>query len=162
MIIRQAELDDISAINHLAHEIWWPTYTDVIPDEQIKLMLEDMYSEESLKTQIESGITFLIAERDEKPVAFAAWSLHEPHDHVYKLQKLYVLPTEQGQGTGKKLLDEVSRIAKKSKGRIVELNVNRNNPAFEFYRRMGFEVFKSVDIPYGQFVMNDYIMRKKL
>jgi ribosomal protein S18 acetylase RimI-like enzyme len=162
MIIRQAELDDIAAINHLAHEIWWPTYTDVIPDEQIKLMLEDMYSEESLKTQIESGITFLIAERDDKPVAFSAWSLSDPEDHVYKLQKLYVLPSEQGQGTGKKLLDEVSKMAKKSKGRILELNVNRKNPAFEFYKRMGFEVFKSVDIPYGQYVMNDYIMRKKL
>lgn len=162
MIIRQAELDDITAINHLAHEIWWPTYTDVIPDEQIKFMLENMYSEESLTTQIESGITFLIAERDDKPVAFAAWSLSEPEHHVYKLQKLYVLPTEQGQGTGKKLLDEVSKMAKQHKGRILELNVNRNNPAFEFYKRMGFDVYKSVDIPFGEFVMNDYVMRKKL
>jgi ribosomal protein S18 acetylase RimI-like enzyme len=162
MIIRQAELDDIPAINHLAHETWWPTYTDVIPDEQIKFMLENMYSEESLKLQIESGITFLIAERENKPVGFAAWSLSEAENHVCKLQKLYVLPSEQGQGTGKKLLDEVSKIAKQSNGKVLELNVNRNNPSFAFYNKMGFEVFKLVDIPYGPFMMNDYVMRKEL
>ena len=162
MIIRQAEYSDITAINHLAHETWWPTYTDVIPDEQIRLMLEDMYSEEELKTQMEAGITFLLAQRDDKPVAFAAFSLTEPENHVFKLQKLYVLPSEQGQGTGKKLVDEVSKMTKRKHGKMLELNVNRANPAFNFYKKLGFEIYQSVDIPYQQFVLNDYVMRKAL
>ena len=159
MIIRQAEYSDITAINHLAHETWWPTYTDVIPDDQIKFMLEDMYSEKALKTQIESGITFLIAEREDKAVAFAAYSPSDPENHIFKLQKLYVLPSEQGMGTGKKLISEVSKMARKSHGKVLELNVNRNNPAFEFYKKLGFEVYKSVDIPYNNYVLNDYVMR---
>ena len=162
MIIRQAEYSDITAINHLAHETWWPTYTDVIPDEQIRFMLENMYSEEALKLQIEAGITFLIAEREDKPVAFAAFCVTEPENQVFKLQKLYVLPSEQGQGTGKKLLTEVSNMAKKAHGKILELNVNRNNPAFEFYKKLGFDVYRTVDIPYEQYVLNDYVMRKAL
>jgi diamine N-acetyltransferase len=162
MIIRQAEYSDITAINHLAHETWWPTYTDVIPDEQIRFMLEDMYSEQALKQQIESGITFLLAESADKPIGFAAFSLTEPAEHVFKLQKLYVLPAAQGMGIGKKLLAEVTNHAKKNQGKILELNVNRKNPAFEFYKRLGFEIYQTVDIPYNQFVLNDYVMRKAL
>lgn len=162
MIIRQAEYSDITAINHLAHETWWPTYTDVIPDEQIRFMLEDMYSEKALQQQIESGMNFLLAESDDKPLGFAAFSITEPENHVFKLQKLYVLPAAQGMGIGKKLLAEVTKMAKKSQGEVLELNVNRKNPAFEFYKKLGFEVYQTVDIPYNQFVLNDYVMRKPL
>lgn len=162
MIIRKANLGDANLINQLAHETWWPTYTDVIPDEQIEFMLEDMYSEKALKLQMEQGMTFLIAERSDKPLAFAAWSLTEPANLVYKLQKLYVLPSEQGKGTGKKLISEVANLAKALGGKLLELNVNRKNPAFEFYKKLGFEVYQSIDIPYKHFMLNDYVMRKAL
>jgi len=162
MVIRQASIKDIPAIHKLAHDTWWPTYTGVISDEQIRSMLGNMYSKDALKKQMDEGMTFLIVERDEKPVAFAAYSLIEPNNLVYKLEKLYVLPSEQGKGTGKALISEVMRIAKEIGGKILELNVNRNNPAYHFYSKLGFKVYKKVDIPYQQFVLNDYIMRQSL
>ena len=162
MIIRQANSNDIPAINQLANETWWPTYTGVIPDEQIGFMLENLYSSESLKKQMNEGMTFLIAERNKTPVAFAAYAFTEPENLVYKLEKLYVLPSEQGKGTGKSLISEVMKIAKELGGKTLELNVNRNNPAFHFYSKLGFEIFKTVDIPYQQFLLNDYIMRQPL
>ena len=162
MTIRQANSMDIPAINRLAHQTWWPTYSGVISDEQIGFMLENLYSEESLNMQMNEGITFLIAERNETPVAFAAYSLTEPENLVYKLEKLYVLPSEQGKGTGKALIFEVMKIAKELGGKTLELNVNRNNPAYHFYSKLGFVVYKTVDIPYQQFVLNDYIMRQAL
>lgn len=58
MNIRQANYSDITAISNLATKIWWPTYTNVIPDEQIEFMLEDMYSEVALLSQMDAGITF--------------------------------------------------------------------------------------------------------
>lgn len=162
MIIRQTALKDIPAINRLAHETWWPTYTNVISDEQISFMLEHLYSEDALQIQMNEGITFLIAERNETPVGFAAYSLTEPENLVYKLEKLYVLPSEQGKGTGKALIFEVMKIAKELGGKTLELNVNRNNPAYHFYSKLGFEIHKTVDIPYQQFILNDYIMRQAL
>lgn len=162
MIIRQANTKDIPAIHQLANETWWPTYTGVISDEQISYMLENLYSKDALRIQMNGGMTFLIAERNEAPVAFAAYSLTEPEKLVYKLEKLYVLPSEQGKGTGKALINKVMKIAKELGGKTLELNVNRNNPAYHFYSKLGFKVYKTVDIPYARFELNDYIMRQGL
>jgi len=162
MIIRQASELDIPAINELAEKIWWPSYGNIISDEQISFMLNDMYSAESLLNQMNSGIEFLIVERENLPVAFAGYCLTDPENQVFKLHKLYVLPTEQGRGTGKKLIGEVSSLAKAKGGNILELNVNRGNPAYHFYIKSGFDIYQTVDINYHHFVLNDYVMRKKL
>ena len=162
MIIRKAAKSDISAISELAEKIWWPSYRNIISDEQISFMLNDMYSAESLKEQMGSGIEFLIVEKENLPVAFAGYSLTNAENQVYKLHKLYVLPTEQGRGTGRKLIEQVSSLATAKGGKILELNVNRGNPAHHFYSKIGFDIYQTVDINYHHFVLNDYVMRKKL
>lgn len=162
MNIRKANHYDVLAIHELAEKIWWPTYRTIISEEQIRFMLEDMYSENALQEQMDTGLQFFLAERDHIPVAFAGYSLSDMEDHVCKLHKLYVLPTEQGRGTGKKLIEHIASIAKSLGGEILELNVNRGNPALEFYQKSGFEICHSVDIPYHHFVLNDYVMRKAL
>ncbi|HYK77614.1 MAG TPA: GNAT family N-acetyltransferase [Daejeonella sp.] len=162
MLIRKATFQDIKTIHHLAHQTWWPTYSNVIPSEQIEFMLQEIYSTEALKQQMQEGNTFLIAEREARPIAFASFSLMDPAQKVYKLHKLYVHPSEQGKGSGKKMIDEVAALSKSLGGEILELNVNRNNPAFSFYQKLGFEIYQIVDIPYHQFILNDFIMRKAL
>lgn len=162
MIIRKATDSDIQAISELAEKIWWPSYRNIISDEQISFMLNDMYSSESLREQMNSGIEFLIVERDKLPLAFAGFSETDTKNQVFKLHKLYVLPTEQGNGTGRKLIAQVSSLAKAKGGKILELNVNRGNPAHHFYRKIGFDIYQTVDISYHHFILNDYIMRKDL
>jgi GNAT superfamily N-acetyltransferase len=160
MIIRKATVQDISVISELAEKIWWPSYRNIISDEQISFMLKDMYSEKSLNEQISSGIEFILAERENIPVAFAGFSLAEPG--IYKLHKLYVLPSEQGSGTGRKLILHISDFAREQGAKILELNVNRGNPALEFYKKIGFDIYRTVDISFHNFVLNDYVMRKNL
>jgi|UniRef100_UPI00404A938A diamine N-acetyltransferase len=162
MIIRQAKEFDIQAISELAEKIWWPSYRNIISDEQISFMLNNMYSAKSLVEQMRSGIEFLIVERENLPLAFAAYSQTDTDNQIYKLHKLYVLPTEQGRGTGKKLIEHVSSLAKAKGGNTLELNVNRGNPAHHFYSKIGFDIYQTVDINYHNFVLNDYVMRKKL
>jgi diamine N-acetyltransferase len=162
MIIRIALELDIPLISELAEKTWWPSYSSIISDEQISFMLEDMYSLGSLQKQMNSGIDFLIAERENMALGFAAYSLVDIDNQVFKLHKLYVLPSEQGLGTGKKLIDEVSSSAKLKGGKILELNVNRGNPAQHFYKKTGFEIYQTLDINYHHFVLNDYVMRKEL
>lgn len=162
MIIRKAAESDISAISELAEKIWWPSYRNIISDEQISFMLNEMYSAKSLVEQMHSGVEFMIVERDNLPLAFAGFSETDTENQVFKLHKLYVLPTEQGRGTGRKLIEHVSSLAKAKGGNILELNVNRGNPAHHFYSKIGFDIYQTVDINYHHFVLNDYVMRKKL
>lgn len=162
MHVRKATKQDILLIKELAEKTWWPTYTDVISEEQINFMLDDMYSAESLEKQMESGIGFLIAERENIPVGFASYSQSDKDKLVFKIHKLYILPSEQGKGTGKELIEHISASAKQLGGNTLELNVNRGNKSKNFYLKSGFSIFRIVDIPYHQFVLNDYVMRKDI
>jgi diamine N-acetyltransferase len=162
MVIREATHSDIKTINTLAHEIWWPTYCDILSPDQISLMLEDMYAEKALEQQMNEGINFLITENEGKATGFAGYSLTDEDKMIFKLHKIYMLPSEQGKGTGKKLIEYISSLAAQKGGKILELNVNRFNPAYNFYKKIGFSVYKLVDIPYHQYLLNDYVMRKKL
>lgn len=162
MSIRKATGRDIAVITELAEKTWWPTYSGVISEAQIRFMLDEMYSFESLKKQMESGIEFIIAEREGISTGFAAFAQNDTDKLIFKIHKLYILPSEQGKGTGRKLIEYISDSAKKQGVNTLELNVNRGNNAQNFYLKCGFTVFKTVDIPYHQFILNDYIMRKSL
>lgn len=126
-------------------------------------MLADRYSTEEITRQIKDNEqTFLLAMEDEKSVAFAAYSPDEKDPDIYRLHKLYLLPATQGKGVGKLLLNAIyDRVLAAGKN-ILELNVHRNNPAKSFYDKMGFKVMYEVDIPFGPYFLNDYIMRKEL
>lgn len=159
MEIRIAHSKDTNTIQNLAHEIWPNAYSDVLSNEQIEFMLEDMYSIPALQKQMEQGAIFLLAEETDGAVGFASFS---PETPAYKIHKLYILPSQQGKGVGSKLLNFIKAQAQESKASFIDLNVNRNNPALNFYKRLGFEVLEEVDIPYNGFILNDYVMRKDL
>lgn len=159
MSIRTASSKDIFLIHKLANTIWHSTYKTILPSEQIEFMLSKMYSIESLQSQIDEGITFIFAEEESKPLAFASYSLSDSQQFIYKIHKLYILPEEQGRGLGTQLTNFIKSDALARGAKILELNVNRNNPASNFYRKYGFEIFEEVDIPYYQYTLNDYVMR---
>ncbi len=162
MTILPATIIDIPVIHRLAQAIWWPTYRGFISSDQITFMLAEMYSLKALEQQFKEGIDFLMVENDNEYVGFASYSSIEPENNIFKLHKLYILPSEQGKGTGKKLIDYIANLSKQKGGEVLELNVNRSNPAFSFYKTTGFEIYQTIDIPYHHFVLNDYVMRKVL
>jgi len=125
-------------------------------------MLQMMYSEDSLKRQMrDESCVFLIAGWENSPVGFASYAAIG--DGRFKLHKLYVLPAKQGAGVGKMLLQEVlQRIARVS-GNSIELQVNKNNKAKDFYHAMGFAVERELVLDIGGgFVMDDFVMVKKM
>jgi GNAT superfamily N-acetyltransferase len=159
--IEEASIKDLEIIHQLAHDIWWPTYKNVVSDEQIAFMLDKMYSTTSLKNQMEEGNVFLLLYVDEKAKGFACFS-KTAVDQIYKLQKLYLQPDQQGKGTGKLLLSSVEEKVKKLGATTLILNVNRGNKAQFFYQKVGYQIIEEVNIPYFHFVLNDYVMSKTL
>jgi ribosomal protein S18 acetylase RimI-like enzyme len=161
IIIREATIKDVPLINQLAQAIWPFTYKEILSPNQLDYMLELIYSETSLQQQFNKGHNFLIVEEDNKPVAFADYSLLK--DAVYKLNKIYVLQNLQGKGIGKLLIENVIERVKAKHATALLLNVNRYNKAKQFYERLGFIVISEEDIDIGQgYFMNDYIMEKEL
>jgi diamine N-acetyltransferase len=156
--IRYAAAGDVETINNLAHEIWWQTYSSILPEGQISLMLAKMYSVESLFSQIEAGVTFLMIESNAEGVGFASYSF-EAKERLLKIHKLYILEKARGQGLGHKVISFILDEAHSLKADSIELNVNRNNPAYHFYLKCGFKVYAEVDVPYFGFVLNDYLLR---
>jgi ribosomal protein S18 acetylase RimI-like enzyme len=162
LTIKIATDSDIQTIRTLAHAIWPVSYRDMISAEQISYMLQMMYSEDSLKRQMhDESCTFLIAEQDHTPLGFASYAA--VGDGRFKLHKLYVLPAKQGSGVGKRLLHEVLQMVVHAGGSSIELQVNKHNKAKDFYRAMGFAVERELVLDIGGgFVMDDYVMTKKL
>jgi GNAT superfamily N-acetyltransferase len=82
---------------------------------------------------------------------------------VTKIHKIYLLPETQGKGIGKKVIDEIGKLALDNNSTALILNVNRFNTALGFYKKIGFEIVDEVNIDIGKgYLMEDYVMEKKL
>ncbi len=160
LLIRKAIAEDIPSIQEIAKNTWVVTY-NFLPEGQMEYMLNWMYSTSSLQEQLKNGHQFFIAEFNNKPIGFA--SVSQEQDYLFKLNKLYVLPEIQKSGAGKALLQEVILYAKKSEGTEIQLQVNRNNSAKDFYLKNGFQVLYEADFEIGNgYFMNDYVMSLQL
>jgi ribosomal protein S18 acetylase RimI-like enzyme len=159
--IVKATPGDIPLIRELTFQIWPQTYSAILEQDQIDYMLEMMYSEPSLQQQMQEGAMFLIIYADGIPAGFASYQ--EMQSGIFKLHKIYVLPSQQGRGTGRFLVDFIFDDIKQRGGTALQLQVNRHNKAKIFYEKLGFRVKEEVDIAIGNgYFMNDYIMEKKI
>lgn len=159
--IRKATVDDIPLIRELTFKVWPQTYANILSQAQIDYMLEMMYSEASLANQIKEGSQFIIVHDEKEAVGFAAYQ--EMTKGVFKLHKIYVLPSQQGKGTGRYAIDHIIDEITKSGASSLELQVNRNNKAKSFYEKLGFIQARYIKLDIGNgYFMDDYIMEKKL
>lgn len=157
--IVNASVSDIPLVRELCFQVWPQTYASMLSQEQISYMLGLMYNEKALEEQMNAGAQFLFLYEEEKPVGFASYQEIAPA--VFKLHKIYVLPSEQGKGAGKFIIDHIVARAVQANGKALQLQVNKNNKARSFYEKLGFAVIeeKVIDIGSG-YVMDDFIMEK--
>lgn len=159
MIIQKATIQDIPSIQSIAQITWANTYT-FLSQQQMDYMLDWMYSTISLQQQMQNGHQFYVAVVGEI-IGFASVSKEEKN--ICKLNKLYVLPTTQKTGAGKALLQNVITFTKENKATELQLQVNRNNNAKDFYLKQGFTILYEADFEIGNgFFMNDYVMGLQL
>lgn len=158
--VRAATTADIPVIQAIARATWPVSYARMISPAQIAYMLDLMYGTAALEEQFGAkGHRFLLAEQDGQPVGFAGFEHGHRSLPRTRLHKLYVLPQVQRAGMGLTLLQAVLAEALHAGDTAVELNVNRNNPARDFYARHGFTIERDevIDIG-GGFVMDDHVM----
>lgn len=163
IVLRLATSDDVELIHDAARATWEPTYREIISQEQIWTMFEDLLSVPAIERQIVQGEgTYVIAVDGSSVVGFAYFNRSSDVPERYKLQRLYVRPTAQRGGIGRDLLHWVEEHVRVRGAHELALNVNRYNSAYHFYLRQGYEVVETVNIPYREYWLNDYVMRKRL
>ncbi len=173
--VRAATPDDIPAIQLIAYATWPVAYGEIISPQQMTYMLEVMYSTPALREQMEKkGHRFFLATRvgangdtnDDllaEAIAFASCELHYQSTTKAKIHKLYCLPTSQGTGVGRTLIDAMTTLAQSQSQTELTLNVNKHNKAQQFYQRLGFAVVAEEVINIGQgFLMDDFVMERLL
>jgi GNAT superfamily N-acetyltransferase len=151
---------ELHLVTELSARIWPIAYSEIITQEKIKYMLNTMYSQQALEQNLSDGHVFLLAELDGKPVGYAGYQMHFPQLEFSKLHKLYVLPEIQHSGIGGALFDSVVTASKKEHCKHLILQVNKHNPALQFYHKKGMYKHEEAVFDIGNgFVMDDYIMR---
>ena len=159
MQLKLLSSEELNIVQDLAHAIWPETFQEILTPEQIAFMLEWMYNLETLQKQANEGHQFYLLSNKEKAIGFIGIQPFHPRKNELKIHKIYVLPSEQGTGAGKKLLFSAKEIALKNGIEKLVLNVNRFNKAVTFCQHLGFQVDREENISIGNgFWMEDYVM----
>lgn len=164
MEILEATQDDIHIIQSLSDVIWPHTFGHLLSSDQIKYMMDMMYSTDALVKQMELNHHYLLVKDGDEYIAYLSYENNYNNKTWTKIHKIYILPSIQGTGLGRTLIDVVADIALKNSNSELSLNVNRDNvKAISFYKRVGFEIILSEDNDIGcGYLMTDYVLNKKL
>ncbi|MEY3127176.1 MAG: hypothetical protein RL273_1349 [Bacteroidota bacterium] len=163
MEIRLLQKHELSLTLNLAEKIWPSAYGTILSKEQLSYMLNWMYSIETLEKSFDKGNEFYCAFDNDLPLGFLELEFLSEEASTVKLQKIYVLPSEQNKGIGKKFLQLALLRATNRGARNVILQVNRSNKAVQFYLKNNFCIIGEEDFPIGNdYYMNDYVMEKTL
>jgi len=153
---------DIRQVAVLAAAIWPHCYGSILAPGQIEYMIAEMYSEKTVRAELQEGIVYRLLQVDGVPSGFISYGPVEPG--ILKVHKLYLLPKLHRRGLGRLMMDDAAAYGRAHGFKQLHLNVNRNNaPAIQFYRHYGFTVAeeKKQDIGHGYF-MDDFIMSYSL
>ena len=162
--IHKATIQDIPLIQSIAYKTWPVAYGSIISEAQIAYMLNAFYTTRVLvNNMIHSGHHFTLAFEKNEALGFASFEHNYQNLNKTRIHKLYILPNTQGKGIGKKLLINIEQEALTNQSDFLNLNVNKYNPAKDFYHNMGFNITKEFDLDIGNgYWMEDFIMEKEL
>ncbi len=160
MKIIAATENDLLKIQQIATKSWTENYKEMLSTKQIEYMLQEMYSIEELQKHFENPnyFYFFINNDEEKSIGIIGFEKNaEPK--TTKLHRIYLYESEKGKNFGKLALDFLKNWVKNEGNNRIILNVNKNNPAIQFYKKLGFSIYDEgvFDIGNG-LVMDDYLM----
>ena len=102
--IKKATTNDIQLINEMAQIVFPATYREILSKEQLDYIMDWMYSPKNLRKQMEEeGHIYYIAYKDGEAAGYV--SIQPEGEHLFHLQKIYVLPRFQGCRLGKALFE---------------------------------------------------------
>lgn len=166
-VLREATLEDVPALTELMRVTFSETFRHY-PQEELAAHLEEAYSEERTRSSltVPSQRTWVLEEPGGALVGYAvAGEADLPHPQVTEragqLHRLYLRPSAQGAGLGRKLMDTALAFLSEQQRTPLFISVwEHNERALAFYRRYGFEPVGEYPYPVGRTVDRELILRR--
>lgn len=129
--VRQANETDFNAIYQFVNELETAVFEISAQKKAFELNIKN------------TDFIYLIAELNKEPIGFischAQYLLHHSGQKIAEIQEMYVDPKNRKMGVGKKLIDELKRVAKKNGIAQLEVTSNKNRTdTHRFYKREQF------------------------
>jgi L-amino acid N-acyltransferase YncA len=142
MHIRNATEDDCDAIGLITVSASHSAFIGAVPEELLDFAWTPEQSAANWRagftTFLDRGQSFQVAESNDRVIGFVwakPWADTAGYDCC--VQGLYVLPTCQRQGVGRRLLSHVAAELHKNNKQSLEIGCVKENPSCNFYRHLG-------------------------
>ena len=145
--------EEFREIKELAILIWNETYKNILPQEQIDLLLSKYFEINSIKEYVKEGYEYTLFEHMNNFIGFGACI--EKDDYIF-IDKIYLIKSFRRKGIAKKFINNLLDFYKKP----AKLNVNqKNTEAINAYKSMGFTIEREEIIELGNGLRNiDFVM----
>ncbi|MBQ9265516.1 MAG: GNAT family N-acetyltransferase [Bacilli bacterium] len=145
--------EELLAIKKLAILIWNEVYKDILPDEQINLLLTKYFEINSIRNYINDGYEYVLFKYMDNFIGFASYV--EKVNYFY-IDKIYFIENFRRKGIAKRFIKLLIELYKKP----AKLNVNQKNiDAINAYKAIGFTIEKEEIIELGSGLQNiDFVM----
>lgn len=156
--IRRWTQDDAGFVYRILHETWLASYSSFIPKDELLEYLELHYSPGILKNIIQEPETHgYIAEADGVPAGYMRLKIEAEASNVF-VSQLYVLPSYQKLGIGKKLMQTAVNDAISAGSDRLRIGVMvQNGASVRWYRSLGYRIEKVEPFTMGRTTVDHYI-----
>ncbi|WP_432459236.1 MULTISPECIES: GNAT family N-acetyltransferase [unclassified Agarivorans] len=165
--IREATLDDVSAISVLGRSIYKEHFADIWHD--IDSFLNTDFTNEAIESCIKSPSShrYLLVLRNNTLVGFAKLNINSELNGMGKpcieLQKIYLKKDSVGNNLGSALIERVMELAAELDSKYVWLDVLKNNvKAQKFYLRHQFGIIDEIPYKTDRYQIGMFVMVKRL
>ncbi len=161
MMVREANLDDASAITRVHIDTWRTTYSEILPEEYLaKLSYQQREShwKQMLSTAAENNHFIYVVENDVgKIIAFANGGTERTNDAIYKgeIYAIYILKAYQRQGLGRRLIQTLVKRLDELGLESMLVWVLADNSACDFYKALYGEPIYTKQIKRGDRTLNE-------
>ncbi len=124
-------------------------------------MLDKFQSVAAIEQQISDGYLYYRVLEKEQIIGYFSLQIRDQSDIF--VSKFYLSENTRGKGFGRAMLKYIERFAIENNCSKLKLTVNKHNPAYKIYLRLGFSNDGSVEFDIGNgYIMDDYLMSKEL
>ncbi len=167
--IRQANLEDLSALQAIGRQTFSETYVDGNTEENMAAYLEEGFSDEKLGKELRNeNSQFYFAMQADEVIGYLKVNVGDAQNEkqdpeALEIERIYVLQKYQGKQVGTLLYKQALAIAKARKSPCIWLGVWEMNPrAIRFYEKNGFVEFGEHIFQLGDDAQRDVLMKKTL